>query len=79
MMGTSSNGSRSSMNERGSSVEVVAERKRRRFFVKDKLRILRGADVCSPRKGRAYLSREGIYSSPPYAWRREREHGDLDA
>ncbi|MDQ2857859.1 MAG: transposase [Candidatus Eremiobacteraeota bacterium] len=78
-MGTSSNGSRSALNERGSSVEVVAKPKRRRFPIDEKLRILRGADACSPGTLGAYLRREGIYSSQLYAWRRERERGDLDA
>ncbi len=62
-----------------SSIEVVEKPKRRRFSVEEKVRILRAADVCKPGTVGAYLRREGIYSSQLYAWRRERERGDLDA
>jgi hypothetical protein len=37
------------------------------------------ADACASGTVGAYLRREGIYSSQLYAWRRERERGDLDA
>ena len=47
--------------------------------MEEKLRILRGADTCPAGTVGAYLRREGIYSSQLYAWRRERERGDLDA
>ena len=76
MMGTSSNGSSS----RGTSSEVamIAKPKRRRFSASEKSRIVREADACSPGSVGAYLRREGIYSSQLYAWRRERDRGELD-
>lgn len=77
MIGTASNGSRAT--SAGSDIEVLAKPKRRRFSSAEKLRILRGADACGPGKVGAYLRSEGIYSSQLYAWRRERERGDLDA
>lgn len=61
------------------SNEIAEKSKRRRFSVEEKLRILRGADTCPAGTVGAYLRREGIYSSQLYAWRRERERGDLDA
>jgi transposase-like protein len=78
MMGTSSNGSRSPAGESGSEVEVLAKPKRRRFSVAEKSRIVREADACEAGTVGAYLRREGIYSSQLYAWRRERDRGDLD-
>jgi transposase len=61
------------------NIEVTEKPKRRRFPVAEKLRILREVDACAPGTVGAYLRREGIYSSQLYAWRRERERGDLDA
>jgi len=58
--------------------EIVERPKRRRFSVEEKRRILHEADACAPRTLGAYLRREGIYSSQLYAWRRERDRGDLD-
>jgi transposase-like protein len=76
MMGTSSNGARSPAG--GAEVEVVGKPKRRRFSVAEKSRIVREADACPAGTVGAYLRREGIYSSQLYAWRRERDSGDLD-
>jgi len=59
-------------------VEVLGKPKRRRFSVAEKSRIVREADACAVGKVGAYLRREGIYSSQLYAWRRERDRGDLD-
>jgi transposase len=79
MIGTSRNGSASSTNGVNDSVEVVEKSKRRRFSVDAKLRILREADACAPGTVGSYLRHEGIYTSQLYAWRRERQRGDLDA
>ncbi len=78
MMGTSSNGSRSPASS-GADVEVPAKPKRRRFSIAEKARIVREADACEAGTVGAFLRREGIFSSQLYAWRRERDHGDLDA
>lgn len=75
----SSNGVRSQSHAPSPNTEVVEKPKRRRFSVAEKLRILREADTCAPGTVGACLRREGIYSSQLYAWRRERERGDLDA
>ena len=77
MMGTSSNGSRSPAGG-GSELEVLEKPKRRRFSVAEKARIVREADAREAGTVGAYLRREGIYSSQLYAWRRERDRGDLD-
>jgi transposase-like protein len=76
MMGTSSNGSPSGGN--GLEVAMIAKPKRRRFSASEKSRIVREADACTPGTVGAYLRREGIYSSQLYAWRRERDRGELD-
>jgi transposase-like protein len=76
MMGTSSNGYRSPAV--GVDVEVGGKPKRRRFSVAEKSRIVREADACPAGTVGAYLRREGIFSSQLYAWRRERDSGDLD-
>ncbi len=39
---------------------------------------VREADACAVGTVGAYLRHEGIYSSQLYAWRRERDRGDLD-
>lgn len=78
MMGTSSNGSRSPAGA-DSDIEVLEKPKRRRFSVAEKSRIVREADACEAGTVGAYLRREGISSSQLYAWRRERDRGDLDA
>ena len=75
----SSNGARLQLRTRFPNTEVLEKPKRRRFSVTEKLRILREAEACPPRTVGAFLRREGIYSSQLYAWRRERERGDLDA
>ena len=77
MMGTSSNGSRSPAGG-GSELEVLERPKRRRFSVAEKAGIVREADACEAGTVGVYLRREGIYSSQLYAWRRERDRGDLD-
>ncbi len=74
MINVSSNGSAT----RSSSSEIIERPKRRRFSVEEKARILREADACAAGTVGALLRREGIYSSQLYAWRRERERGDLD-
>jgi transposase-like protein len=76
MMGTLSNG----LPAGGTSSEVamIAKPKRRRFSVSEKARIVHQADACTPGTVGAYLRREGIYSSQLYAWRRERDRGELD-
>jgi transposase len=76
-MGTSSNGSRSPAGV-DSDIEVLEKPKRRRFSVAEKSRIVREADACEAGTVGAYLRREGISSSQLYAWRRERDRGDLD-
>lgn len=63
---------------RAPSNEITEKPKRRRFSVEEKLRILREVDACAAGTVGAYLRREGIYSSQLYAWRRERERGDLN-
>jgi transposase len=52
--------------------------KRRRFSSPDKLRIVREADACPAGTVGALLRREGIYSSQLYAWRKQRDQGELD-
>ena len=78
MMGTSSTGSRSPAGA-DSDIEVLEKPKRRRFSVAEKSRIVREADACEAGTVGAYLRRERISSSQLYAWRRERDRGDLDA
>jgi transposase len=51
---------------------------RRRFSASEKLRIVRDADACPGGTVGAFLRREGIYSSQLYAWRKQRDHGELD-
>lgn len=52
--------------------------KRRRFSTADKLRIVQAADSCPSGTLGAFMRREGIYSSQLYAWRKQRDTGDLD-
>ena len=60
--------------------EVVPTAKRRRFTVKEKLRILEEADAFTePGELGALLRREGIYSSYLSRWRRARDRGQLQA
>jgi transposase-like protein len=59
---------------------VAAKATRRRFTAEYKLRILR--DTERQRESGAIgalLRREGLYSTHLSAWRRQREHGALDA
>jgi transposase len=51
---------------------------RRRFSTADKLRIVQASDACQPGTLGAFMRREGIYSSQLYAWRRQRDAGELD-
>jgi transposase len=51
---------------------------RRRFSPADKLRIVREADGLPAGTIGAFLRREGIYSSQLYAWRKQRDAGQLD-
>lgn len=51
---------------------------RRRFSAADKLRIVRDAEACAAGMVGAFLRREGIYSSQLYAWRKQRDQGELD-
>jgi len=51
---------------------------RRRFSAADKLRIVREADALPAGTIGAFLRREGIYSSQLYAWRKQRDQGELD-
>ena len=51
---------------------------RRRFTVAEKLRIVQAADDCRPGTLGALMRREGIYSSQLYAWKRQRDRGELD-
>ncbi len=63
------------------SVEVkpsVERPQRRRFSTAEKLRIVQAADACQPGALGAFLRREGIYSSQLYAWRKQRNLGELD-
>ena len=75
MSNATSNGSAT----RSPSTQIIEKAKRRRFSIEEKVRILREADACAPGTVGAFLRREGIYSSQLYAWRRERERGDLDS
>ena len=63
------------------STEIKAARERpqrRRFTTADKLRIVREAEACPAGTIGAFLRREGIYSSQLYAWRKQRDSGDID-
>lgn len=51
---------------------------RRRFSAAEKLRIVREADGLAAGTVGGFLRREGIYSSQLYAWRKQRDAGDLD-
>jgi len=75
MTNATSNGSAT----RSSSTQIVERPKRRRFSIEEKSRIVREADACAPGTVGAFLRHEGIYSSQLYAWRRERDRGDLAA
>ena len=60
--------------------EVPAKATRRRFSARYKLRILEQADGCEESGGvGALLRREGLYWSNLQTWRRQREHGTLQA
>jgi transposase len=51
---------------------------RRRFSASEKLRIVRESDACPAGSIGTLLRREGIYSSQLYAWRKQRDCGELD-
>ncbi len=59
--------------------EVPAKATRRRFSARYKLRILEQADGCESGEVGALLRREGLYWSNLQTWRRQREHGTLQA
>ncbi len=60
--------------------EVVARPKRRRFSAAYKRSILEEADRCTEAgEIGALLRREGLYSSNLTIWRRQRQHGELEA
>jgi transposase len=60
--------------------EVVPKAKRRKFSAEYKRRILEEADHCTePGQIGALLRREGLYSSHLSTWRRQREHGLIQA
>lgn len=60
--------------------EVPEKAVRRRFTAEYKRRILREAEACKE-QGRvgALLRREGLYSSNLITWRRQADHGTLEA
>ena len=62
-----------------SNPEVAARATRRRFSARYKLRILEQADGCESGEVGALLRREGLYWSNLQTWRRQREHGTLQA
>jgi len=60
--------------------ELIERPRRRRFTADYKLRILSEAESCTgPGAIGALLRREGLYSSHLSAWRRQRDHGALEA
>jgi transposase len=60
--------------------EVTETTARRKFTTAYKLRILREADVCSePGQTGELLRREGLYSSHPATWRKQRRMAILEA
>ena len=59
--------------------EVPAKATRRRFSARYKLRVLEQADGCESGEVGALLRREGLYWSNLQTWRRQREHGTLQA
>ena len=60
--------------------EVVTRPKRRRFSANYKRSILDEADRCTEAGDiGALLRREGLYSSNLTTWRRQRQHGELEA
>ena len=59
--------------------EVPAKATRRRFSARYKLRILEQTDGCESGEVGALLRREGLYWSNLQTWRRQREHGTLQA
>lgn len=60
------------------SMPAPQKPRRRRFTAAEKLRIVRDADTLSAGSLGAFLRREGIYSSQLYAWRKQRDQGELD-
>ncbi len=59
--------------------EVAAKATRRRFSARYKLQILEQTDGCESGEVGALLRREGLYWSNLQTWRRQREHGTLQA
>jgi hypothetical protein len=61
-------------------VEVSSMSQRRRVSVAHKRRVLAAADACTePGQVGALWRREGLYASHLTTWRRQREHGVLEA
>ncbi len=73
MMATTTNG------KIPASPEIVLKAKRRRFSPAEKRRILAAVDAAAHGMQGAVLRREGVYSSQIATWRRQLQHGDLDA
>ena len=60
--------------------QVIPKAERRRFNAEYKQRILAEADACTERgQIGALLRREGLYSSHLDTWRKQRQHGVLQA
>jgi transposase-like protein len=60
--------------------EVSVKATRRRFTAQYKLHILQKAEDCtSPGEIGALLRKEGLYASNLTTWRRQKEHGTLEA
>ena len=73
-------GSAASSGPQRADAEVVAHARRRQFSNADKRRTLTAADRCTqPGEIGALMRREGVYSSSPSTWRRQREAADLAA
>jgi transposase-like protein len=61
-------------------VAVSSMSQRRRFTAAYKRRVVAEAEACTePGQVGAILRREGLYASPLTTWRRQREHGVLEA
>ena len=73
-------GGRKTLNFSPPDPEVPANKARRKFTAKYKLRILKEAEACTePGQIGTLLRREGLYSSHLTTWRRQREDGLLQA
>jgi len=78
--GPPADGGRKTLNFSPPDPEVPANKARRKFTAKYKLRILKEAEACTePGQIGTLLRREGLYSSHLTTWRRQREDGLLQA